>query len=299
MRVAPLLLLLVAWTDVYTHEPTQNPTVPDWVVQPMVTRNKLALDPQPGLQGSRAMVSPAAAQKLVNFSASKPQENFLTKRLGYCGDCNLLDGVPKVDGFFSLTPFENDEVLSLFYTTTTADYPGLENFLAVSQITAADELFHWQARPDYHPLVTAGQRAVFADDQAALAGLTSPGFDGNAVVYLTPEARAWVTVTNQTTARVVDYHIGNSTMEADVDASAPSLVVFAETYYHDWRAEVDGVAAPIFRANVAFQTVQVPAGKHYVRLTYRDQAFRIGAWISGVAWVVILGGVWRRMKKVE
>ncbi len=60
--------------------------------------------------------------------------------------------MPKVDGFFSLTPRESDEVLSLFYRTTDADFPRLEDFLGVSQITAPGELFKWQARTNFLPL---------------------------------------------------------------------------------------------------------------------------------------------------
>ena len=31
LRCAPLALILIAWLDVFTHEPAQNPTVPPWI----------------------------------------------------------------------------------------------------------------------------------------------------------------------------------------------------------------------------------------------------------------------------
>jgi hypothetical protein len=297
MRIAPVLLLVVAWTDVYTHEPPQNPTVPDFVFQPNLTREKLAMQPQPDLQGSRAMVSPAAAYKFVTFSASTPKDNFLAKRLGYCADCNLLDGVPKVDGFFSLSPRENDEVLSLFYTTTNAEYPNLEDFMGVSQITAADSVFHWQTRKDFLPLVTAGQKPIFADDAAVLARLQSTWYSGRVAVYLPPEDGAAITATNDTPATATSYHIGNSVVEAGVEAAGPAMVVLAETYYHNWRATVDGMPTPVYRANVGFMAIQVPAGKHVVHFAYRDGAFEVGAAISGLAWVGMLAGIMAGRKK--
>ena len=83
------------------------------------------------------MLSPEAANAFVTFAASDPKNNFLAKRLGYCADCNTLDDVPKVDGFFSLTPRESDEMLSLFYSSRrTGIFRVLKNFLGVSQITA-------------------------------------------------------------------------------------------------------------------------------------------------------------------
>jgi hypothetical protein len=281
----PLLLLLAAWADVFTHEPTQNPSVPPWIYQPNLSREKLALQPQPALGGSRAMVSPLAAREFGTFAASDPKNNFLSKRLGYCADCNVLDAVPKVDGFFSLTPRESDEVLSLFYTTTNASYPGLEAFMGVSQITAPDAVFHWQARTNFLPLVTAGQKPVFLDDPHALARLAEKDFDGGKVVLLPPDARVFVTTSNEFTAKILDSKFTAQTVYATVEAAEPALVVVAQTYYHNWRAEIDGQPAPLLRANVAFQAVPVPAGKHQVHLFYHDRAFEIGAAVSICMWV--------------
>jgi hypothetical protein len=281
LRFAPLLLILTAWTDVYTHAPQQNPTAPPWIFEPNLSREKLALNPQPELGGSRAMVSPAAAYWFVNFAVSDAKNNFLAKRLGYCANCNVLDAAPKVDGFFSLTPRANDAVLSLFYTTTNASYPGLEAFMGVSQITApGDALYRWQARTNFLPLVTAGQQPVFADDAAALAGLTQAGFDGGKVVFLPPEARPFVSATNFSRAKILDAKFGIRTVDIEAEADAASLVVIAQTYYHNWSAKVDGRETPLLRANVAFQAVQIPAGKHRVHLAYNDLAFQIGAGIS-------------------
>ena len=83
-------------------------------------------------------------------------------------------------------------------------------------------------------------------------------------------------------------------MDAEVEAAAPSLVVVAQTYYHDWRAEIDGQPAPLLRANVAFQAVQVPAGTHKLHLFYHDRAFEIGAAASLAAWFVCLFVCFRR-----
>ena len=281
----PLLLLLLAWLDVFTHEPVQNPTVPLWIYQPGLAREKLALHPQPALGASRLMVSPAAAYRFVTFALSDPKNNYLAKRLGYCANCNLLDDVPKVDGFFSLTPRDNYEVQSLFYTTTNASFPHLEDFMGVSHITAPDAGFHWQSRSNFLPLVTAGQKPVFLDDQNALAALTQKDFDGSRTVFLPPEAKADVTVSNQPNAKILKSTFGNDTVDIEAEADSPALVVVAQTFYHDWRAEVDGQTVPLLRANVGFQSVQIPAGKHQIHLFYQDRAFEIGAAISACMWL--------------
>ncbi|HUB86361.1 MAG TPA: YfhO family protein, partial [Verrucomicrobiae bacterium] len=183
--------------------------------------------------------------------------------------------------------------LSLFYTTTNASYPGLENFLGVSQITAPGELFKWQPRPDFLPLITAGQQPVFLDDDNALQAMTQKDFDGSKIVFVPPAEKSLVTVSNQTSAKILNSKFGNDTVDATVSAAAPSLVVVAQTYYHDWSVKIDGQPAKLLRANVAFQAVEVPTGTHQLHFFYEDRAFEIGAAVSIAAWLGCLLGLFR------
>ncbi len=292
-RAAPLFLIFIAWIDVFTHEPTQNPTVQPNVFELNLARADLKMKPQPELGESRAMVSPMAAYDFVSFAVSDSKNNFLAKRAGFCANANLLDNVPKVDGFFSLTPHESDDVLSFFYRTTNADFQCLEDFMGVSQITAPGEMFKWQARPNFLPLVTAGQKPVFLNDEKLLQALTQNDFDGGKIVFLPPEAKLFVTVSNLTSAKVLNLKFGNQTVDFEVEAAETSLAVVAQTYYHNWHATVDDQPTPLLRANVAFQAVQVPKGTHKIHLAYEDRAFQSGAAISIAAWLGCLTGLFR------
>ncbi|HTR41691.1 MAG TPA: YfhO family protein [Pseudomonadales bacterium] len=288
-RTASVILILLAWVDVLTHEPTQNPTVPPYVYEWRLASQKLAMNPPPALRASRAMVSPKAYMEFIQRALQDPAKNFLAKRLGFCGDCNLLDGVPKVDGFFSLTTRENNDLFLLMYQATN-EFPHLEDFLGVSQITAPDEIYNWQPRKTFLPLVTIGPKPVFLDDADALRMLTDTHFDASKVVILPPEARTLVAVTNQTTATFTKFYFTGRNMRIRVDVPAPALVVVAETFYHNWHATVDDKEAPIFRANYGFDAIQVPEGLHDIQLVYRDRAFDVGAMISAVAWLGCLVG---------
>jgi len=46
----------------------------------------------------------------------------------------------------------------------------------------------------------------------------------------------------------------------------------------------------LWRANYAFQAVEVPAGRHEVLLVYRDEAFQAGAAVSLCALLLCLAG---------
>jgi len=300
LRFAPMLLLLIAWADVFTHEPTQNPTVSPSVFELNLARTKLAMNPQPELGGSRAMLSPAAALELMRFAVSDPKNNLLAKRLGYCANINLLDGVPKVDGFFSLTPRELDSLLTLIYGVTNGNFSRLEDFMGVSQTTAPDNMLAWQARNSFQPLVTAGQKPIFADDANALLAFGRNDFAGSKMVFLPPEEKSSITVSNQTAAKILTAKFGDSTVDIEATADEPSLVVIAQTYYHNWTAEVDGQPARLLRANVAFQAVQIPPGKHQIHLAYRDLAFQIGAALSLTTLMACgFGLVWLRHRNTS
>ena len=60
------------------------------------------------------------------------------------------------------------------------------------------------------------------------------------------------------------------------------MVVIAQSFYHPWKAVVDGKPTPIWKANYAFQALEVPPGQHQVEIVYRDKKFFFGALISGL-----------------
>jgi hypothetical protein len=283
-RFVPLLLIFVAWLDVFTHEPTQNPTTPPLIYEPGLSRTKLGLQPQPALGSSRAMLAPRAFLASLHFATSDPDKNYLVNRLSYFSDCNLLDDVPKTDGFLSLCPREADDVNTLLYDSTN-DFPRLDDFMGVSQISDPKKIYEWQSRKTFLPLVTAGQKPYFFDDVSAWHALSQSNFYGGKLVILPEDATNVVTVTNQTTARILDSKFGTQSVDIEAEAAAPSLVVIAQSWYHDWRATVDGGPVTLLRADYAFQAVQILAGRHRIRLTYEDRAFQTGAVISIPAWL--------------
>ncbi len=70
------------------------------------------------------------------------------------------------------------------------------------------------------------------------------------------------------------------------------MLVVAQAYYHCWRASVDGAPVPLWRANYAFQALEVPPGRHEVRVKYVDRFFQIGCCVSLAALVFCLAVLW-------
>jgi hypothetical protein len=300
-RVLSLGLLLALWLDVWTHAPNQNPTVTPQVYEPGAIRAELKMQPQPALGQTRVMLSPMAEETFNHLPSENVKDAYLARRLGYFSDCNLLDEVPKVNGFFSLYPGHCYIVSSLLYFATNSSFPRLADFLAVSHITAPGEFTQWEPRNTYLPMVTAGQKPVFLDDTNTVRQMLGPNFDGSKMVYLPPETQTRVTVSKATGARVLWSRFGRARVEAEAEAKEASMVVFSQSYYHCWRAYIDEQPTVLLRANYAFQAVQIPPGRHHIRLVYEDRAFQAGAALSGLGLLGCLSAwfILRRREKLH
>ena len=275
-------LLLVFWLDFVTHMPTQNPGVQPSVYTPGWASTHLKLGPRLRLGRSRIMLPPLAEQAFNKHVIPDLEASYLLQRLAFVGDCNLLEEVPQVNGFFSLTPAEGNNATVLSYVATNRDFPALLDFMGVSYLTAASKTLDCVTRPSAMPLVTAGQRPVFVDDHTAFQAFFQTNLDLRRIVLLPLGASGSICATQQSTAHVLDATFACQRVSIQTEAPAPSLVVISQTYYPAWKAYVDGQPAKIWRANYAFQAVQVPAGKHQVELAYRDRAFVAGAVLSGL-----------------
>src|SRR5262249_46852533 len=75
---------------------------------------------------------------------------------------------------------------------------------------------------------------------------------------------------------------GDATDETTIDADAPrsGYIVFADTFYPGWTADVDGRSAAMYRANLSIRAIPVAAGHHRIRLSYQPPGWRSGLTIS-------------------
>src|SRR6185503_2715457 len=62
----------------------------------------------------------------------------------------------------------------------------------------------------------------------------------------------------------------------EVNAKANGVLVVADADYPGWEATVDGAPTPIYRANLAFRAVEIPAGTHRVEFRFRPASARHG-----------------------
>ena len=282
--------VVVLAIDLLTHSPSLQPTLPSAAF----TRTFASPDGQaawPALGQGRVLISPGAEQRLLRSDVTDPLEDFMGKRQSLWSNLNLIEGVPKLNGSSTLQLREQAEVQMLIYNPTNRVGRGLLDFLAVTHFSPAQNPTHWIARSNSCPLVTCGQIPVFADAAETLRAISSDNFNPWQTVFLPPSDRARIiNFTNPAAAQILTGTISRERIELEVEATASSLVVIAQSYHRAWRANLDGTSVPLLRANHAFQAVSVPAGRHRINVVYQDRWFALG---GGISVTTLLGSfVW-------
>jgi hypothetical protein len=54
---------------------------------------------------------------------------------------------------------------------------------------------------------------------------------------------------------------------------------------------VDGSPALILRADIMFRAIELPAGTHTVEFRFEPVSVKVGLWISGITWAVVLAAL--------
>ena len=131
------------------------------------------------------------------------------------------------------------------------------------------------------------QRTV-RNENAQLATVTAPGFDGRAVAVTStpvpglPQAPAVGSrgAPAGTSAHLVSY--GGQRAVIRATATARSLLVLTDDFYPGWSATVDGHPAPVQRVDYLLRGVALTPGSHTVVFSYQPASWTVGWLISAL-----------------
>jgi hypothetical protein len=158
-------------------------------------------------------------------------------------------------------------------------------FESLERVAVVGSLFPEPIRvfrvPDARPRTYAVGGAQVADDPAALQTLLDPAFDPAREVVLAGGPAAPAAPSFSGTSRVVSRAADRVRLEADL--SGNGYVVLVDAWDPAWRVLVDGRPADLLRANVAFQAVAVPGGRHVIDLRCQPATLPWGLVLTGLA----------------
>ncbi|MCE1236620.1 MAG: YfhO family protein [Hyphomicrobiales bacterium] len=202
--------------------------------------------------------------------------------------------IPEQKTFTSLNPSYDallDDMLGLRWIATSLPIEKIDHALKPGRLT---EVAHFPAIPGIYPApgrpetwiyenpralprVLLVDRARLIDQRMVLAeGRWPDGFDPTreVLVHLSgegtwegPTPAAEPTATPPGKAEIVRYL--NTEVAIDVDMERPGFLVLNDAWHRWWKVEIDGAPTDLYRANLLFRTLRVPAGRHRVRFTFR------------------------------
>jgi hypothetical protein len=86
----------------------------------------------------------------------------------------------------------------------------------------------------------------------------------------------------------IDKYAGESVSIA-ANLGCDGMVILSDTYFPGWRAQVDGKPAEIHQVDNALRGVYVSQGKHQLRMDYRPTQAYLGAALTVLGWLGVLG----------
>jgi hypothetical protein len=153
--------------------------------------------------------------------------------------------------------------------------PGVKLVLNASMMPRTYFVPHWRAVSDsdaYHGIREPGF------DPRRLAFVTAPGISSGGAP---PDSAAALVQAAETLRR-------HNRQVYVVDAPSKGVLVIADLWFPHWRVNVDGVPAPLLRANFAFRGVMLEPGKHEVEIHYVSPWLRRGWLVSGACLVLVV-----------
>lgn len=123
--------------------------------------------------------------------------------------------------------------------------------------------------------------------------LADPAFDARHTILLPNSSDIQITaeVPASATATIVEFRAEHILIEVNTPIAA--ILSLAHPYYPGWKVTLDAAPATLLRAYGGLSAVSIPSGQHEVRLDYEPLSFQIGALISLISWVSLLGyGLW-------
>jgi hypothetical protein len=142
-----------------------------------------------------------------------------------------------------------------------------------------------------------GRSVVPRTDSERLKLMSDPSFDGGSVAVLEGPEQPWSAGPDFAAGRVelADTKPGFYSLRSD--CATESILVLSEAFYPGWTAQVDGVPAPILRADHLLQAVRLTKGRHEVTFSYRSRYLGLGFGIALLALLPPLGLAWIEARK--
>jgi hypothetical protein len=203
----------------------------------------------------------------------------LYDRLVAPGEANWLTGLRNFPASFDGYDCALAHALGLEFVVLDRpidEVPHLARQPVVDVLMAGPRVWIYRLR-DPTPRLEFTRRIELADTDTTLPGgrlRASPSLDRVLIDDDTPPSRRYqepAAATSAGRARIVAWRADRVDIEAESELGG--MLALHDIWYPGWIAEIDGIRAPILRADVLFRGLELPPGRHRVVFRYEPFGF--------------------------
>ncbi len=285
-RTMPFIIALLIFLDLFLVHRNLNPMIEESFYQsvPNVVREMSTTDTAP----TRALIArPLEKKDRFLGRDERPQDHYSLQREWLRRFSAMPFRIDDVNARSSFYLRESDEVKALI------QYPDPDLIFRFLARCGADWLFvpKVELRKISGSLPRAlvvYQARVIPEREELLHTWLLDDFNARQIVLLESDT-GFSTIPDPPgshPAEIVEYL--NEKVVIRADAKARGWLIFFDTYYPGWCAELDGEPVKVHRADGFFRAVEIPPGEHRIIFRYHPQSFYIGIMISLAGAVLLI-----------
>lgn len=139
-------------------------------------------------------------------------------------------------------------------------------------------------------LVPSFGSVVLAEEGAQLERLRSPDFDpARSVIVAEPVPPSEAVLDRTVVPAVTRFEQSVNEVRFHASTTKQSVAVLSQMHFPGWRVFVDNREQAVLRVDYAFTGVVLPPGTHDVRFVFRPWTLRLGALVTGAAFLICVG----------
>jgi len=240
---------------------------------------------------------PAAERELIARAASSPPFRIDTDDISdrWQPSLTAIDGIDSVSGAYN--PLQLADYAALRERAQSSRSSALYGLLNVAYVglpmekpapadwqkafTGDKVVFYQPSRPPLPRAFVVGTAQSVADPGVAFDRIKASDFDPAKTVYLQGGVTATTADPGASPATVT--RDGTDGVTIRVTTASAGYLVLSDAYFPGWQATVDGNAATILQADLAFRAIYLPGGgDHTVVFRFRPKWWPIGWGIAGL-----------------
>ncbi len=216
----------------------------------------------------------------VNMRTYKPRYMAMQRNLG------LIDRIMLVEGYNPLILERVQPPLN-----SRGEVNALNNVRYEIMVDRRSGGARFRERQNYRPRawMCYNAKVVPADRTENFMRNNAVDYSRTVLLEEQPEVNLSASVSTIANLKVECEEYSANEMIYEVETDKAGILCFSEVYYPAWKAYIDGEKTKIHRSNYSQRAVEVPAGKHTVKMKYQSAAYSTGKWITIISIIVAVG----------